>query len=193
MSSLHLLSLLVVWITVVVGDPLRAERIRRGVGSQFPASGRSLLTEASVGHVLVAAPRDSRLINVQPNIPALEYRLPDNYTLIIANPVDNFRCNDRPYGYYADVENDCKIFHVCLPLQQLYPLNFTAPITYQFSFICNFETQFSQDSMTCAWRDEALPCELSPELYSLNMNFGRKVLTDDGKGERYAKVNEPLP
>ena len=52
----------------------------------------------------------------------------------------------QPYGYYADVDNDCKIFHVCLPLQQLFPLNFTTPITYQFSFFCNLHTVFSQVS-----------------------------------------------
>ncbi|MPC95599.1 hypothetical protein E2C01_090817 [Portunus trituberculatus] len=47
--------------------------------------------------------------------------------------------------------------------------------------------------MTCAWRDEALPCELSPDLYFMNYNFGRKVPTDDGNGERYAHVNEQVP
>lgn len=48
------------------------------------------------------------------------------------------------YGYYADQDNDCQIFHVCLPLQQLYPDNFTQPITFQFSFICPEYTRFSQ-------------------------------------------------
>ena len=47
--------------------------------------------------------------------------------------------------------------------------------------------------MTCAWADEALPCEFSPDLYWINRNFGRKVLKADGTGERYAEVNEPLP
>ncbi|XP_063876309.1 uncharacterized protein LOC135109138 isoform X1 [Scylla paramamosain] len=196
MSSLNLLSLLVaVWITVVAvaGDPLRADRIRRAVGQTFPASGKNLLTEASVGHVLVAAPRSSTLISVQPTIPALKDRLADNYTLVIPNPVDNFRCDDKIYGYYADVDNDCKIFHVCLPLQQLYPANFTTPVTFQFSFFCNNNTVFSQDSMTCAWEDEALPCEFSPQLYKFNHNFFRKVPVKDGTGEKWADVNEPLP
>lgn len=42
--------------------------------------------------------------------------LPSNATSIRSDITDNFSCVGRSYGYYADVENDCQIFHVCLPV-----------------------------------------------------------------------------
>ncbi|XP_063588651.1 uncharacterized protein LOC134765791 [Penaeus indicus] len=96
---------------------------------------------------------------------------------------------ESKYGYYGDVDNECQVFHVCLPLQQLYPANFTAPVTYQFSFICPEQTVFTQDAMVCAWKSEALPCEASPELYWMNDNFFREVPKENG-GVRYAQLNE---
>ena len=29
---------------------------------------------------------------------------------------ETFTCDDKSYGYYADVQNECKIFHVCNPI-----------------------------------------------------------------------------
>jgi len=123
-------------------------------------------------------PSGAQLINVQPQLLPIMSRLPDNSTLIRQNIVDNFRCEGsefpngwRKYGYYADQDNECQIFHVCLPLQQLYPDNFTIPVTYQFSFICPEYTIFSQDALTCAWANEAVPCEYAQELYSVNDYF----------------------
>lgn len=28
----------------------------------------------------------------------------------------DFSCNDRPFGYYADVDHGCRAFHVCMPV-----------------------------------------------------------------------------
>ncbi|CAL4060402.1 unnamed protein product [Meganyctiphanes norvegica] len=136
-------------------------------------------------------PSGAQLINVQPLLPAISARLPDNYTLIRPNTVDTFRCSGdefpngyRNYGYYADVDNECQIFHVCLPLQQLYPGNFTNAITYQFSFICPAYTIFTQDALVCAWSTEAVPCEYAEQLYSVNDYF----FSDKGlDGESYGK------
>jgi len=153
--------------------------------------GNELLVDTQVGSLLRNAPARSTLIRVQPSIPAILNRLPDNATLIRPNIVDTFSCQGRSYGYYGDVDNDCQIFHVCLPLKQLYPQNFTQDVTYHFSFICNTHTQFSQDAMTCAWDTEALPCEYSPDLYWMNNNFFRMVPDPESTfGERYAHINE---
>ncbi|XP_068250459.1 uncharacterized protein [Palaemon carinicauda] len=155
-------------------------------------AGKEFLLDAQVGSVLRNAPYGSQLFKTVPQIPALMQRLPDNSTLIRPNIVDTFTCEGRSYGYYGDVDNGCQIFHVCLPLQQLYPLNFTSPITYTFSFICPAETVFSQDAMVCAWESEALPCEFAPDLYWMNKNFFRVVPdTEKGFGDRYAQLNEP--
>ncbi|XP_042858462.1 uncharacterized protein LOC122251598 [Penaeus japonicus] len=166
---------------------------RRVVGdrwSQARPQGRQALVDAQIGSVLLNAPSGARLLAANPPIPAIVDRLPDNATLIRPNIVDTFRCTDRKYGYYGDVDNDCQIFHVCLPLHQLYPANFSAPVTYQFSFICPEKTVFTQDAMVCAWENEALPCEATPELYWMNDNFFREVPKENGNGVRYAQLNE---
>lgn len=61
--------------------------------------------------------------------------LPDNATLIRENIVDTFSCKDRIYGYYADMENECQIFHVCMPQTRG---------SIRWSFICPAETVFNQ-------------------------------------------------
>ncbi|XP_047498479.1 uncharacterized protein LOC125045318 [Penaeus chinensis] len=165
---------------------------RRVVGNrwlQARPQGSELLVDAQIGSVLRHAPQGARLLAVSPPLPTIIDRLPDNATLIRPNLVDTFRCTDRKYGYYGDVDNGCQVFHVCLPLHQLYPANFTAPVTYQFSFICPEQTVFTQDAMVCAWASEALPCEATPELYWMNDNFFREVPKENG-GVRYAQLNE---
>ncbi|CAL4106939.1 unnamed protein product, partial [Meganyctiphanes norvegica] len=134
-------------------------------------------------------PSGAQLINIQPALPDISARLPDNYTLIRPNVVDTFRCSGseftngyRNYGYYADTDNECQIFHVCLPMQQLYPANFTSPITYQFSFICPEYTIFTQDALVCQWSNEAIPCEHAEDLYSVNDYFFSNMGVD---GETY--------
>ena len=64
--------------------------------------------------------------------------------------VDEFSCEGRVYGYYADVANDCQLFHVCYPVQ--YPDGATEMI--KWSFICPNQTIFDQvtsdqTNMTC--------------------------------------------
>lgn len=66
--------------------------------------------------------------------------LPSNATSIRSDITDNFSCAGRPYGYYADVENDCQIFHVCLPVT--YPDG--QERQFRWSFICPEETTFNQ-------------------------------------------------
>ncbi|XP_063876335.1 uncharacterized protein LOC135109141 [Scylla paramamosain] len=180
----------------LVRDPQTLPQVTQYSAASQDTGRRKRLQDALVKSTSYKVLRDAggnaQLFKMQPELRPLHERLADNYTLVIPNPVDNFRCDDKIYGYYADVENDCKIFHVCVPFQQLFPANFTTPYTLQYSFFCNNNTVFSQDTMTCAWEDEALPCEFSQELYKFNHNFFRRVLKEDGPGERWAEVNEPL-
>ncbi|XP_053956752.1 titin [Anastrepha ludens] len=95
--------------------------------------------------------------------------LPSNATSIRTDITDNFSCDDKVYGYYADVENDCQIFHVCLPVTYADGKE----NTFRWSFICPEETVFSQDSFTCMRREDmAITCEDSVNYYELNRNFG---------------------
>merc|ERR1719341_2878289 len=114
----------------------------------------------------------------------LKNRLPSNYTTIRADNLirDTFSCNGKIYGYYADVDNDCQIFHICLPYKTLpYPTlkkGETPPpdVTYQFSFICPKWTIFAQDTLTCAWATEAIPCARAAALTDvINGRFFKDV------------------
>merc|ERR1711881_189178 len=45
--------------------------------------------------------------------------LPAGHEDILSNPYnpESFSCEGQDYGYYADVESGCEIFHICLPIQ----------------------------------------------------------------------------
>jgi Chitin binding Peritrophin-A domain. len=66
--------------------------------------------------------------------------LPSNATSIRSDIADTFSCESRIYGYYADVDNDCQLFHVCLPVQ----FANGKEQTFKWSFICPEETVFNQ-------------------------------------------------
>ncbi|XP_038217717.1 uncharacterized protein LOC119836461 [Zerene cesonia] len=95
--------------------------------------------------------------------------LPANASSIRENITDTFSCENRVYGYYADVDNDCQIFHVCLPSQTPTGRN----VTYRWSFICPSETVFNQEVLVCTRARDSIPCEDSPSYYDLNMEIGK--------------------
>lgn len=66
--------------------------------------------------------------------------LPSNATSIRTDITDSFSCEGRDYGYYADVENDCQLFHVCLPMKY----QDGRSQMFRWSFICPEETIFNQ-------------------------------------------------
>ncbi|KAA0202399.1 hypothetical protein HAZT_HAZT011029 [Hyalella azteca] len=74
-------------------------------------------------------------------------------------------------GALVETAHFSYVFHVCLPIaDEIGALVETA----HFSFICGNETVFSQDSLTCTYRDEAFPCDQARTLYDLsNAEFGR--------------------
>ncbi|XP_044266070.1 U-scoloptoxin(01)-Cw1a-like [Tribolium madens] len=100
--------------------------------------------------------------------------LPSNATSIRLDISDSFSCDNRAYGYYADVENDCQIFHVCLPITYSDGHN----QTFRWSFICPEDTVFNQEIFTCTRSDEAMDCADSPRYYDLNTNLGNEELED---------------
>ncbi|KAJ8923963.1 hypothetical protein NQ315_006739, partial [Exocentrus adspersus] len=100
--------------------------------------------------------------------------LPSNATSIRTDISDSFHCEGRDYGYYADVENDCQLFHVCLPVTYSDGRNHT----FRWSFICPDETVFNQEMFTCTRADESMDCAESPRFYELNRNFGSEEVAD---------------
>ncbi|KAL7733673.1 hypothetical protein ACLKA6_005119 [Drosophila palustris] len=112
--------------------------------------------------------------------------LPSNATSIRADITDSFSCANKSYGYYADVENDCQIFHVCLPVTYADGKE----NTFRWSFICPEETIFSQESFTCMRREDmTIDCEDSYRYYELNGNFG---LPAEEEKQPAAAENEQL-
>ncbi|XP_068242617.1 U-scoloptoxin(01)-Cw1a-like [Palaemon carinicauda] len=100
------------------------------------------------------------------------YQFSNGYLEVLGGePNQSFNCEGRPYGYYADVANDCKIFHICLPIP-----NDAGDVveTAQFSFFCGNQTVFSQESLACSHPQEALPCSESEALFDIsNADFGK--------------------
>lgn len=108
-------------------------------------------------------------------MPAQLLTLPSNATSIRTDISDSFSCDGREYGYYADVENDCQLFHVCLPVTY----SNGRQQTFRWSFICPDDTVFNQEIFTCTRSDEAINCADSPRFYSLNRSFGDTIESDE--------------
>ncbi|XP_021934014.1 uncharacterized protein LOC110836763 [Zootermopsis nevadensis] len=78
-------------------------------------------------------------------------------------PETNFTCADKiPGGYYADLEADCQLFHIC-------SMGRHGRITDN-KFLCGPDTRFSQESRTCQAK-HLVDCRLSASLYHVNRHF----------------------
>ena len=100
------------------------------------------------------------------------YQFSDGYLDVLGGePAQSFSCEGRPYGYYADVANECHVFHVCLPIED----DAGAIIeTAQYSFFCGNQTVFSQESLTCSHPEDAYPCDQAEGYYDIvNAEFGK--------------------
>ena len=87
----------------------------------------------------------------------------DAETLLNQPLRQEFSCEGRDYGYYADIANNCQIFHICWPkmneIEEVVGMN-------QWSFICGNQTVFDQATLTCNHISDAFPCEESEALFS---------------------------
>ncbi|XP_076034935.1 uncharacterized protein LOC143021395 [Oratosquilla oratoria] len=95
--------------------------------------------------------------------------LPAGASLLLGSIDTSFNCADRPYGYYADEGNDCRVFHVCNP----YLFEDGRIETVQYSFMCGEGSVFDQSALTCVEQFAAIPCSESSFFYSRNEEFGR--------------------
>merc|ERR1719361_3185904 len=102
--------------------------------------------------------------------------LPASAADLLDGPYDyGFNCDqqDAGYGYYADVNNGCKAFHICVPI---YNNEGALDRMDKYSFVCGEGTQFDQSTLTCNYPDFAFPCEESPSLYGA-VEFDQSTLT----------------
>jgi len=101
------------------------------------------------------------------------YELPSNATAVNGGPiVTGFSCDGLQYGFYADLANECRVFHVCYPFMD--SEGFIR--TRMWSFICGLDTIFNQEALVCDHPDHSVPCEDAPQYYDVNDLFGREDL-----------------
>lgn len=90
------------------------------------------------------------------------YDLPDGSDLLIGPVKTSFNCFNN--GYYADVDNNCQIFHVCHSVEK----EDGSQESQQWSFMCGNQTLFNQLTLTCAMPEDAIPCSDAPSFYNIN-------------------------
>ncbi|XP_068231360.1 GATA zinc finger domain-containing protein 14-like isoform X1 [Palaemon carinicauda] len=95
--------------------------------------------------------------------------LPSGASALLGSISTSFTCADRPYGYYADQQNSCRVFHVCNP----YLFSDGKVQNYQYSFMCGEGTVFDQNELTCKEEYDATPCQEADNFYFRNEQFGR--------------------
>uniref|UniRef100_T1J0R2 Chitin-binding type-2 domain-containing protein n=1 Tax=Strigamia maritima TaxID=126957 RepID=T1J0R2_STRMM len=101
---------------------------------------------------------------------ASSYNLPADAELIVGAIKSTFSCAGRIYGYYADTDNNCQVFHICVHHSD--PEN-GVDETVQYSFFCGNQTVFDQANLVCTNFDDATPCSQAQSLYDeVNRNFG---------------------
>ncbi|XP_076260577.1 uncharacterized protein LOC143196620 [Rhynchophorus ferrugineus] len=76
------------------------------------------------------------------------YRDYPSYSYI---PKTTFTCRNLKSGYYADLETDCQVFHICEDGRKI-------------SFLCPNGTIFQQSELICEWWNK-VNCTNSPYLY----------------------------
>ncbi|XP_022655203.1 uncharacterized protein LOC111265182 [Varroa jacobsoni] len=123
------------------------------------------------------------------------FQFADAIDEVVGQVRTTFQCPQR-YGYFADVDNDCKVYHVCNPV-----MNAEGGIeeVQHFSFFCGNQTVFNQLTLTCAHPEEAVPCPNAPDFFYVNDNIGKEdapFLTDDDTQRAaplYPGYSQPAP
>ena len=135
-------------------------------------SSRSVLLPtivASIAALAVLAPLISSAPQQSPAT-ALAFSFPADAETLLKTPLkSSFSCEGKAYGYYADVDNNCQVFHICLPIED----DAGAVLeTAHWSFICGNQTVFDQATLTCNHEADAFPCAEAPTLYGA-VEFGK--------------------
>ncbi|XP_067124228.1 U-scoloptoxin(01)-Er1a-like [Centruroides vittatus] len=124
-----------------------------------------------------------------PRVKRRAYDLPDGAELIVESIKTTFSCEGLGRGYYADVDNECKIFHICNPITHADGTQESE----QYSFFCGNLTIFNQLSLTCNYPEDSIPCEKAKDFYYVNDNIGYEeipFLTEEDVEKAQQVINE---
>ncbi|OQR72227.1 cuticular protein-like, partial [Tropilaelaps mercedesae] len=94
---------------------------------------------------------------------------------MIRNPEDaftqtiqtNFQCPRGRPGYYADIQNECRVFHIC----HEYSMPNGEPHSVRYSQFCPPGTVFDQLTLTCNFVWAAVPCGSANQFFYVNSNL----------------------
>ena len=88
-----------------------------------------------------------------------------DYPTLASVPDTSFSCANRVEGgYYADVETECQVFHVCGGSRSIFA-------SVKYSFVCPNGTVFHQEYFICDWWYN-VDCSLASDFYDLNNDIG---------------------
>ncbi|XP_045778940.1 mucin-4 [Maniola jurtina] len=89
-------------------------------------------------------------------------------------PSTGFNCKNVPTGYYADLETDCQVFHIC-------------DTSRKISFLCPNGTIFSQSHLICDWWFK-VDCASAPALYESSVEY---YSNEQKKAQRISNFKNP--
>merc|ERR1711936_266860 len=119
--------------------------------------------------------------DLEENIPGVPG---DDYPIYAQVPDTSFLCDGQAEGgYYADVEAECQVFHIC-------GSDGNGGLT-KYSFLCPNGTLFNQQYFVCDWWFN-VDCSIAETLYSLNEDIAaeREANSPAGDGQgQYAGGN----
>ncbi|XP_071538795.1 uncharacterized protein [Panulirus ornatus] len=99
---------------------------------------KSLILTVCMAGVSLGLPRSRR------DSTPTDFELPANASAILVQPLQTgFACDQRVYGFYADVDNRCQVFHVCYPFVDVDLLIKMR----MFTFICGPGLIFDQEKL----------------------------------------------
>ncbi|KPM04522.1 hypothetical protein QR98_0029710 [Sarcoptes scabiei] len=109
-------------------------------------------------HPLIIEDQHSHLslekIDYIPGIPGKPWK---DYPIYSEIPKTSFKCNGS-YGYFADVEAGCQVWHICQPDGR------------HDSFLCSNGTLFNQKARVCDWWHN-VHCPSSIDNYNVNFDL----------------------
>jgi len=100
----------------------------------------------------------------EPETPQAAYLgLSSGASRVVPNIKTSFSCVGKRYGYFADVDNNCQIFHTCEPTVNAKG----EPVIYHFTKFCPNQTRFDQKQLACVQltAPNLLACSQSMQYY----------------------------